>query len=57
MELKKFLEPKEIEIKGTNYIISKIPAIQAQQIYGAIMRECKDEGDIGMTYISEETAT
>ena len=32
-----------------------MPAIQAQQAYGAIMRECKDEGDIGMTYLSEQT--
>lgn len=55
MDNTKFLEPKEIEIDGAKFIISKMPAIQAQQAYGAIMRECKDEGDIGMTYLSEQT--
>ena len=55
MDNTKFLEPKEIEIEGAKFIISKMPAIQAQQAYGAIMRECKDEGDIGMTYLSEPT--
>ena len=55
MDNTRFLEPKEIEIDGAKFIISKMPAIQAQQAYGAIMRECKDEGDIGMTYLSEQT--
>ena len=56
MEPKKFISPKEIEIDGKRFVISKIPAIQAQQIYRAIMHECKDDGDIGMTYLSEDTA-
>lgn len=56
MDPKKFIEPKEIEIDGRKYVISKIPAIQAQQIYGAVMRESKDDGDVAMTYLTTETA-
>ena len=56
MDPKKFIEPKEIEIDGTRYVISRIPAVQAQQIYGAIMRETKADGDVAMTYLSEETS-
>lgn len=55
MDPKKFKDPKSVEIGGDKYIISKIPAIQAQQVYGAIMKECKDDGDIAMTYLSTET--
>ena len=55
MDPKKFIEPKEIEIDGGRFVISRIPAVQAQQIYGAIMRESKDDGDVAMTYLSEET--
>lgn len=55
MEPKKFLEPKEIEIDGAKFVISKIPAIQAQQVYRGIMKECREDGDIAMTYLSEET--
>lgn len=56
MEPKNFIEPKEIEIEGSKYIISRIPAIQAQQVYRAIMKEIKDEGDLAMTYLTEETS-
>lgn len=56
MDPKKFIEPKEIEIDGRKYIISKIPAIQAQQIYRSIMQEAKDDGDVAMTYLTEPTA-
>lgn len=55
MNPKNFLEAKELEIDGTKFIISKIPAIQAQQVYRAIMKESKDDGDIAMTYLTEET--
>ena len=55
MEPKKFKDPKRVEINGEKFIISKIPAVQAQQVYGAIMKECKDDGDIAMTYLSLET--
>lgn len=56
MDPKKFIEPKEIEINGRKYVISKIPAIQAQQIYRAVMQEAKEDGDIAMTYLTEPTA-
>ncbi|MBO6031930.1 MAG: hypothetical protein J6Q22_10855 [Prevotella sp.] len=55
MEPSKFIEPKRIKIGDNQFVISKIPAIQAQQVYGAIMRECKDDGDVAMTYLSAET--
>ena len=55
MEPKKFIEPKLVEIGGKHFVISKIPAVQAQQVYGKIMKECKDDGDVAMTYLSEET--
>ena len=56
MDPKKFIEPKEIEIDGSKYVISKIPAVQAQQVYRMIMQEAKDDGDIAMTYLTETTA-
>lgn len=53
MDVSNFLEKKEITIKdGGRFMLSKIPAIQAQEIYGDIMRECKEDGDIAMTYLS-----
>lgn len=55
MDPRKFIEPKEIEILGSKFILSKIPAIQAQQIYRAIMQECKVDGDVAMTYLTEPT--
>ena len=55
MDPKKFKDPKGVEIGGNKYILSHIPAIQAQQVYGEIMKECKDDGDITMTYLSTET--
>ena len=55
MEVSKFLEKKETEIDGTLFLISKMPAIQGQQVYGAVMRETKEDGDLAMTYLSTET--
>ena len=56
MDPKKFIEPKEIDIDGGKYVISRIPAVQAQGIYRSIMKESKDDGDIAMTYLTAETA-
>lgn len=56
MDPKQFIEPKEIEIDGIKFVISKIPAIPAQQVYRNIMKESKDDGDVAMTYLTEETA-
>jgi hypothetical protein len=55
MEPRQFIEPKEIEIDGMKFIISKIPAIQSQQVYRAIMQEAKNDGDIAMTYLTTPT--
>ena len=54
MDPKKFKDPKGVEINGEKFIISHIPAIQAQEIYGEIMKECKEDGDIAMTYLSKD---
>lgn len=55
MDVAEFIEKKEIKIDANRYLISKIPAVQAQEIYGDIMRECKEDGDIAMTYLSRPT--
>ena len=54
MDPKKFIEPKEIDIEGSKFILSKIPAIQAQQIYREIMKQTKEDGDVAMTYLTIE---
>ncbi len=56
MDPKRFNEPKELEIgeEKEKFIISKIPAIQAQQLYRKLMQEVKDDGDIAMTYLPED---
>ena len=55
MDPQKFIEPKEIKIEDTKFVISKIPAVQAQQIYRSVMQEAKDDGDIAMTYLLADT--
>lgn len=55
MDPKKFLKTKEIVIDDDKFIISKIPAVQAQEIYRLIMKESQDDGDIAMTYLTTET--
>lgn len=56
MEIEKFIDKEEIEIDGRKFAISKIPAVQAQEIYGEIVRETDDIGDIGMTFLSLSVA-
>ena len=56
MEPGKFIQPKEIEIEGTKYLISKIPAIRAQQVYRGIMQASATDGDIALTYLPEDVA-
>lgn len=56
MEPDTFLDKKEIELEGVKFMISKIPAIQSQKVYGEIMKEAKSDGDIAMTYLSPDTA-
>ena len=52
MEYEKFIQPKEMEIGGRKFAISKIPAIQAQAIYSAIAKSVKENGLLGMTMLS-----
>ena len=55
MDVDNFLEKKEIEIMGKKFLISKMPAIQGQQAFGAVMREVGIDGDIAMTFLSIPT--
>ena len=52
MDYEKFIQPKEMEIGGQKFAISKIPAIQAQAIYLAIAKSVKENGLLGMTMLS-----
>lgn len=51
MDYEKFIQPKEMEIGGQKFAISKIPAIQAQAIYPAIAKSVKDNGLLGLTML------
>lgn len=55
MDVENFIEKKEVTIDGTKFLISKIPALQSQQIYGLIMKEVREYGDVAMTYLSRDT--
>ena len=52
MEYERCIQPKETEIGGRKFAISKIPAIQAQAIYPAIAKSVKENGLLGMTMLS-----
>lgn len=51
MDYTKFIKPREIEIGGTTYAISQIPAINSQGIYPVIAECVKENGVLGMTMI------
>ena len=51
MDYEKFIQPKELEIGGQRFAISKIPAIQAQAIYPAIAKSVKENGLLGLTML------
>ena len=51
MEYGKFIKPREIEIGGTTYAISQIPAIESQDIYRIVAKSVSDNGIIGMTML------
>ena len=51
MDYEKFIQPKEMEIGGQKFAISKIPAIQAQAIYPAIAKSVKENGLLGLTML------
>lgn len=49
-----FISPKNVEIGGKKFIVSKIPAIQAQRIYGKIIGVVQEMGDIGITALPQD---
>ena len=51
MDYEKFIQPKEMEIGGQKFAVSKIPAIQAQAIYPAIAKSVKENGLLGLTML------
>lgn len=55
MNYANFLEPKTIKIGERNFTISKIPALQAQELYTKIMRETDGFGNLGFTMLSRDT--
>ena len=45
-----FISPKEVEIGGRKFAISKIPAIEAQSVvYPAVVKAITDGGIVGIT--------
>lgn len=57
MSIDDYIDKSEIDIDGHKFIISSIPAVQAQEIYGDIVRETNDIGDIAMTFLPMPVAT
>lgn len=49
MNFNDFIQKKEVQIGNKTYCISKIPAIQATQIYPKIAKYYSDHGVIGLT--------
>jgi len=47
----KFIQPKEIQINGRLFCISKIPAIEAQGIYSEVCKSVSEHGYIGITML------
>ena len=55
MDYEKFIQPKELDIGGRKFAISKIPAVTAQAIYPSIAKAVKEHGLLGMTMLPVET--
>lgn len=55
MKFQDFISPKTIEIDGKKFTVSKIPAVQAQEIYTQIMKETDGFGNLGFTMLSRDT--
>lgn len=56
MMIEDLLDKEEISIGAMKFLISKIPAIQAQEIYGKVIKATDGVGDIGMTFLPIEVA-
>lgn len=55
MDYERFIQPKDMEIGGHKFAISKIPAVTAQAIYPSIAKAVKEHGLLGMTMLPVET--
>lgn len=51
MQYDKFIQPKEIGIGNRTFAISRIPALDAQQLYNVISKSVTDNGLIGITML------
>ena len=51
MEYEKFIQPKEMEIGGRKFAISKIPAMEAMSIYSELAKAVSANGALGMTML------
>lgn len=56
MDYEKFLDPEEVEINGVKFTLSRIPAVQAQQVYGELVKASDGVGDIGMTFLPQNVS-
>ena len=55
MQYEKFIQPKEIGIGDRTFAISRIPALDAQQLYNVISKSVTDNGLIGITMLPPPT--
>lgn len=54
MQYEKFIQPRSIEIDGKEFVISKIPAVDAIPIHNIIAKSIVDNGIIGITMLPFE---
>lgn len=55
MNIQDFVRPVEKVIRGKTYLLSHIPALDAQPIYTDIVKTTAGYGDLGMTMLPTET--
>jgi len=53
MTYDKFIQPKEIEIGGRKFTVSKIPAMDALTIYGSVAKSITENGLLGITMLPQ----
>lgn len=54
MKIQDFISSKEVEINGSTFVISKIPATKAIELQPLIMQELLENGDLGLAMIKPE---
>lgn len=55
MKYENFISPKTVMIGNREFTISKIPAVQAQEVYTKILKETDGFGNLGFTMLSKDT--